>query len=317
MGDAARFRVMRQSKTNTLLDQVIRRGGPAIEKLLDRIGDERATGRLEICENQHDNYDTVEVFKEKLVVVSTTGPEGYPGSICNDVRDLIQLKTKSRSRYFLREYRELPVEQQKTNIKYFRKVVDRIIGFANFPNPDDQAMLAATIARSRNTNQLIGTMETILGEGDLMLDILKKLDRHPDYHGLIASQISELMGGGSFSLGENVRDQVDALARILPRRPYGLSSDPQGVIRRYNAYRDLRKKEPDNEALFAHLIGVLIRLDLAENYDQICERLTPLAHRAKGELEDLVDKLDPNDPGKKRIIAAAKEALTVAAFAEA
>ena len=65
----------------------------------------------------------------------------------------------------------------------------------------------------------------------------------------------------------------------MPRRPYGLSSDPQGVIRRYNAYRDLRKKEPDNEALFAHLIGVLIRLDLAENYDQICERLSPTEPR--------------------------------------
>lgn len=183
-------------------------------------------------------------------------------------------------------------------------------------------MLAASIARARKADQLIGMMETILGDPDppaeqnLMLNILKKLDRHPEYHRLIANQIGELLGGGPFSVGENVRDQVDSLARMLPARPYGLSSDPQGVIRRYNAYIDLRKRNPDSEDLFAHLIGTLIRLNLAENYEQICERVTPLAHRAKTDLEDLVANLNPHDPGKKRIIMAAKEALTVAAFSE-
>ena len=64
------------------------------------------------------------------------------------------------------------------------------------------------------------------------------------------------------------------------------------------------------------MIGILIRLNLADNYGQICEQITPLAHRAKSELEDLVDQLNPNDPGKKTIILAAREALTVAAFME-
>jgi len=57
-------------------------------------------------------------------------------------------------------------------------------------------------------------------------------------------------------------------------------------------------------------------LNNGENYEQICERITPLAHRATAELEDLVDKLNPNDPGKKAIFAAAREALTIAAFTQ-
>lgn len=322
LGDAARFRVLRQTKTDDLLDQIILKGGPAILRLIDRFGEELASGQLEICESHHDNYDVINEFKEKLIENSTTGIEGIPGSIANDVRDLIRMRTKAHSRQYLADFRELPIEQKHANIKYFRKVVDRIIGFANFSTAEDQAMLAANVARARHPDQLIGMMETVLGDPDppaeqnLMLNILKKLDRHPDYHGLIASQVGELMGGGSFSLGENVRDQVDSLATLLPARPYGLSSDPQGVIRRHNAYRNLRRQNPDDEALFSHLIGVLVRLDRAENYEQICERITPIAHRAKEELEDLVDKLNPNDPGKKRIIAAAKEMLTVAAFVE-
>jgi hypothetical protein len=322
MADAARFRVLRQTKTNDLMDQVVQRGGPAIERLIDRAGEELASGKLEICGNHNDNYDVIDTFKQKLLEASTTGVEGSPGSICNDVRDLIRMKTKSHSRTFLQDYRELPVRQQQVNIQYFRKVVDRITGFANFSTAEDQAMLAANIARAKKADQLIGMMETILGEPDppaeqnLMLNILKKLDRHPEYHRLIANQIGELMGGEPFSVGENIRDQVDSLARMLPARPYGLSSDPQGVIRRYNAYKDLRKRDPDNEDLFAHLVGTLIRLNLAENYEQICERVTPLAHRARPDLEDLVANLNPHDPGKKRIIMAAKKALTVAAFSE-
>lgn len=170
--------------------------------------------------------------------MSTTGSEGSPGSICNDVRNLIQLKTKSRSRSFLQEYGELPPRTTDGGHQILPEGVDRIIGFANFSTAEDMAVLAANVARARRPEQLIGMMGTILGDPDppaeqnLMLEILRKLDRHPDYHGLIASQISEMMGGGSFSIGENVRDQVDALSRLLPSRPYGLSSDPQGVIRR-------------------------------------------------------------------------------------
>ena len=79
----------------------------------------------------------------------------------------------------------------------------------------------------------------------------------------------------------------------------------------------MRKRDPDNQQLFEHLIGCLVRLDRAENYGQICDRIGPIARRAKDELEDLVNNLNPNDEGKKRIIAAAREMLTVVACEEA
>lgn len=48
MGDAARFRVLRQTKTDTLLHKVIRKGGPTIDRFVDRVADELASGQLEI-----------------------------------------------------------------------------------------------------------------------------------------------------------------------------------------------------------------------------------------------------------------------------
>ena len=97
MADAARFRHLRQTRTNALIDQLLAKGGPGIQAFADAAGNERATGDLTICANHHDNYDTVIVFKEKLQALSNTGPEGIPREHLQRLSELSTKKNRSQN----------------------------------------------------------------------------------------------------------------------------------------------------------------------------------------------------------------------------
>ena len=320
MADAARFRHLRQTRTNALIDQLLAKGGPGIQAFADAAGNERATGDLTICANHHDNYDTVIVFKEKLQALSNTGPEGSPGSICNDFRNYLQRRTVRKTREHHDRFMELPAKQQREHLKFFRRMVSRAVGWANFTNPDDQAMLAANVARARDVATLSQFMQSLLMKDDAeverqqMLNVLRKLERHAGYHAIITDQIAELMGVGSFSLGENIRDQVKSLYEMVPEKPYLLSSDPQGIVRRKLEFEDLSRRDPDNAHLFNLLVGMLIRLDKAENFDRITACIAGLGDRATPELQGVIDALNPNDTKRVDILCAARDLLTVTAL---
>ena len=120
----------------------------------------------------------------------------------------------------------------------------------------------------------------------------------------------QLMGVGNFSLGENVRDQARRLYEFVPEKPYDLSSDPQGVLRRKLEYDRLSVKDPDNPQVFDLLTGMLIRLDQAKNYEDITAAIATLGTRATPELEAIIGSFNPSDPAKSRIIAATRDILT-------
>ncbi len=306
--DAARFRVLRQTRSNELLDGLLKMGGPGVLALARELGEERASGVLEIAEYQNDNYDVATVFKGKLEAMSSSGQEGIPGSICNDYRDLLQLKTKDGARAHLKRFAEVPAPEQLDSLPAFRKVVEKIVGFLNFKNPDDMAQAMATVYKSKKPGELIAFASHAVGKAEpekerqLMLSILKKLNKHPEYHTVILAQAREMTESNSVSFGENVRGNVVGIFDLIPDRPYTKSSDPQGVSARFSRYEQMKKKDPDNEALIPLLAGILIRLDKTENFEEYLEAAASLGTRIRPELVFAVEKLNPNDPDKKLIV---------------
>jgi len=315
MKDVARFRVLRQTHTNILMDGLADLGGPGIFALAEAIGEERATGRLAIAQDQGDSYDAVTVFKERLLALSSSPQEGAFGSICNDFRDLLQLKTKDGARAHLERYEALPALEQREGLSAFKRVVGKVVGFLNFPDPDEQAMANATVERSRKPAELIAFARYAVRDPEpekargLMLNILKKLNKHPDYHTTILAQAQQIEEGTSVAFGEDVRGGVAGVFDLIPRRPYAHSSDPQGLRARLTQYEQLRLKDPDSEGLVPLLGGILIRLDRADNYGRLVAAARSLGPRIRPELESAVKTLNPKDEDRKRIVASARALL--------
>ena len=61
----------------------------------------------------------------------------------------------------------------------------------------------------------------------LIGQLLEKLDRHPRYREVYVPQYEQLTGGEQLVLGEDIRPQIEALAKLIPDKPLRLSSGPQ------------------------------------------------------------------------------------------
>jgi hypothetical protein len=125
--DAARFKVLRQTKTNLLLGQLVQFGRQGIEGVVEIAAEENATGKRYLTENQGDGYDTITAFKEELSAHSTTGPEGVVGSICHDFRDLMNYEIKRQVLALFHRFQKLPVKEQKANKPYLQSLLLKLI----------------------------------------------------------------------------------------------------------------------------------------------------------------------------------------------
>jgi hypothetical protein len=336
--DAARFKVLRQTKTNLLLEQLVHFGRPGIEGLVEIAAEENATGIRHLTEDQGDNYDTITEFKGRLEHYSTTGPEGTVGSICNVFRDLLYYEIKQRVLALFGRFRKLPLKEQKANRPYLQSLLLKLIplkepkkqkehlkesvfvGGGNATSEREgelQAMLVATVYQATTLKTLMDIAKLLVGPPDpekkneLIKMILQNLDKHPDYHTRIRDQLRNFTGDQSLSLGDSICDQVDALYKSIPNHSYRLSSDPSYLRASLRDYEMLRKKNPNNRQMFTHLAGVFIRLDKTNNYSDYIEKVRYIGAEAKPELQYIIDHADTYDFTRQTILNRARELLDV------
>ena len=313
--DAARFRTLRQTKTDNLFDQLLERGADGITGFLKIAAGENASGHHVVTADYHDGYDAVAEFKAKLLAFSNTLPEGGLGSICNDFRDLLSYRTFREADALFQKFTALPIKEQSANKFYIRKLIDRILGSVNLPDPMAQAQLATSVAKTKSLQTLLSTAQSLLKAEDpelerrQLLSILRKMDRHPAYHTLLLTQARRLSGDSTLSFGKDIREVVDALYRLIPDQPYRLSSDPNRLRTCLDNYQRMRRATPNNERMFSLLAGVLIRLDRADNYGDLVEHVRHIGPPAKPGLEDAVGKINRNDPARQAILQHAQALL--------
>lgn len=336
--DAARFKVLRQTKTNVLLDQLVHFGRPGIVGIVDVAAEENATGKRYLTENQGDAYDTITEFKGRLVQYSTTGPEGVVGSICHDFRDLLNYEIKRRVLALFERFQKLPAKEQRANKPYLQELLLKLIplkdpkkqkedlkdsvfvGGGNATSGAEaemQALLTATVYQAKTLKTLMDIAKMLIGPPDVdkknkwIRDILHKLDRHPQYHTRIRDQLRNFTGDQGLSLGDSIQDQVDTLYNSIPKHPYRLSSDPSYLRAKLRDYELLRKKNPNSRQMFTHLAGIFIRLDKTKNYNDYAEKVRMIGIEAKPELEYILDHEDLYDHTRQKIVDKVHELLKV------
>jgi hypothetical protein len=332
--DAARFKILRQTKTNRLLDQLVLFGRPGIEGLVDIAAEESATGMRYLTENQGDGYDTMTAFKACLSTYSTSGPEGVVGSICHDFRDLLNYEIKRQVLALFHRFQKLPAKEQKANKPYLQSLLLKLIplkdpkkqaehlkdsvfvGGGNATSQREaelQAMLTATVFQAKTIKTLLDFAQLLVGPPDpekksqLVRKILQKLDRHPDFHTRIRDQLSHFTGDRDLSLGESIVDQVEALYKSIPAHPYRLSSDPSYLRASLRDYEMLRRKNPNSRQMFTHLAGVLIRLDKTDNYGDFVQKVRMIGNDAEPELRYIIDHADTYDETRQTILDTARD----------
>lgn len=336
--DAARFKILRQTKTNTLLNQLILFGRPGFEGIIDVAAEENATGIRHLTDNQGDGYDTITEFKIRLSNYSTTGPEGVVGSICHDFRDLLNYQIKRQMLAQFHKFQTLPLPVQKENKGYLKNLLLKMIplkepkkqaehrkqnaimgtagsGAASERETELQAMLTTTVYQARTLKKLIEIAEQLIGPEDPETKhkrtkaILQKLDKHPRYHTLIRDQLRNVTGNQKLSLGDSIQEQVDTLFRSIPKHPYRLSSDPSYLRACLKEYDLLRKQNPNSRKVFTHLAGIFIRLDKTNNYNDHIDKIRLIGPEAKPALEYIIDHADTYDFTRQPMLQTARELL--------
>ena len=312
--DAADFRLFRQSKTAPLLDQLLEEGEPGISSFIDAVAEENAGGHHYITLDLHDDYDTVDVFKSKLQTLSST-PEDTPESICTDFRDLLKYRTLRKLHTLVEKFTALPGGQQRSDLSYLKHLLSRIVRYANPDYPEIRAELETAVARAKRIRTLLDMADQHLGsetpllEQDTLINLLKKLDRHPDYHTTILDQVRRLVGNARLLFGTSRRHQLDTLHRLIPDRSYRLSSDPQGLRTCLHRFETQRRVDPDSQELFTHLAGIFIRLDRAEDYPGYVEKIRTIGPEARPALQAVLDRTGRNNPSRKTIRQTAESLL--------
>ncbi len=305
--DIADFRFFRQYKTAPLLDRLIEEGQHGISGFIDTVADENAGGHHFVTLDLHDGYDTVEVFKGKLQALSSPSPEETSGSISDDFRDLLKYRTLRKLDVLFQKFTALPSGQQSAEISYLKHLVSRIVRFAHPDDPEMRTRLETEVAGAKRIRKLLDLAEQYLGsdapqqEEDLLIRILRKLDRHPDYHATILDQVRRLTDKDRLRFESSSRHQIDALHGLVPDRPYRLSSDPQGVRTCLHRLETLRKTDPDNRGLLTHLAGIFVRLDQAEDYSHYVGKISEMGPEAQPALQAVLDKTGRNNASRKMI----------------
>ena len=307
INDAARFRILRQTKTLPLLDKLLEHGYHGVEEFAKFLAADRVSDQAFLTLDQHDNINVIDLFAGKLQEYSTSPID----SIAKDFHDLLRANMKHVLHAEFKRFTELPSKIQLKSKGYLKKFLVKTTSCLGILNVD----LLTQIRESNRLPQLLQIGQFLVGEEpdpidpQLIKNILKKLDRHPLYHYLLRDQMRELTGDQTLSFGQDIRGQIDVFCKSIPNQPYRLSSDPNHLRICLNKCELLRKNDPNNPLIFACLAGIFIRLDKASNYGEYVEILRVLGKEAKPELEDIVKNTNSNDPIRQTILQTARNLL--------
>ena len=274
LGDVSRFAVARESKTEDLVEQLLVAGLPGIVAFFDAVAEEHAMGKAYITDVV-DGFDAVEAFKRKIQSLSTSGPEGVPNSVSNDVRDYLALRLLHQIGEEFEVFMTLPKRERIEGRYFLRALTLKALALAR---PDlDEATREEMVAPptqdfgpSHHVLKLADVANGVLGrfpadrETDLLFDILRKMDLHPGYRDVLLRQARELGADDGIDWEDNQRGHANDLYGMVPDQAHTLSSDPAGVRARLNRYEYMRRHSPDSEELLRYLVGLLIQLDRFE-----------------------------------------------------
>ena len=319
--DVSRFNVARESRTEELAEQLLAAGLPGIVAFYDAVAEEHAMGKAYITEVAGD-FDAVEVFKGKIQELSTSGPQGVPNSVSNDIRDYLGVRLLRQIGAEFEGFMDLP-KRERIEGRYFLRAL--ILKALHLARPDlDEATReemveppAHDIGPSHHVRKLADVAEGVLQrlppdrEPDLLFDILRKMDLHTHYHDVLLPQARELRQDEELDWGDNQRALLSDLRGLVPENPHSMSSDPAGVRARLNRFDYLQRHSPDSAELLGHLTGVLIRLDRLEEYEEVVERVIGVGDAAVPALVEIVAQIDSSEQHRKRIRDGAARALQV------
>lgn len=309
LGDAARFRLGRQVKTEPLLDRLIDLGAPGICALAEACAAERAAQRRVITDDYHDGYDSLARFRQKLQEASSDLPPQL--GVGHTFDDLCNLLLVAHVQDEMQRFRALPEVDQGEWRLFLRDLVYRLIGiFRPYVDEAEKERMLVTPAYYTPGQQVDAwyrLARSLLPAADLdrrnrlLVAILRQLRRHPEYHGLFLAQARQLAGTPEVDFGTDRRQQVARLAELIPEQAYRTSSDPQALYRRLEAFRRLRRDEPDSQDLLPLAAGILVRLDGAPNYAQLIDVVRRLGDAAQPPLEEIVEAIGAGDERRATI----------------
>jgi len=320
LGDVARFKVGRQIKTDQLLDLLLPFGAPGIRRFVDAVASERAMDQPLLTENQYDSYDVIAAFKRKLQSQSSSPIEGIPGSICNDFNDLLSERTLHHVREAFGRLMRLPKADQEDAARYLQTLVYRLLGLCRpeLTEPERQSMvyLPSHFTPPQQVKALTEAARPLLETGtasredEFIAAILEKLNRHDLYHTVFCEQAAKLLGRPVGPADGDQRASLAELFGLIPDKPYRLSSDPHAVRSRLDQFERLRRDKPDDDGLFVLIVGILVRLDLADNYRYLLDRIPAVPSEiSEPALSEVTDSIGGHDHRRARIRQAAERLL--------
>ena len=317
LGDLARFRVGRQVKTEPLLDQLIDRGAPGILAFGRLVAAERALGDKVVTEYYFDGYDPVLRFREKLQAFSSDLPVDL--GVGKTFDELVIPLALELAREQLERFRELTDLEGGDWLMFLRNFVFQLVGACRPYMSDAEKELMLTVPSyytpSQQADALIAVAEGLMPDGveesesATLVRILQDLRRHPQYHELLLEQARELSAAANLSFGEDVRGQVRQLTELIPEPAYRFTSEPQSVRRRFDDLQRLRQDDPDSQEQFLMLADIFVRLDQAENYEELIQHVRQFGADVRPVLEEIVETIGDRDQRRATIRQAARDLL--------
>jgi len=275
--DVARFGVSAQIKSDKLLDMLIDMGEPGIRGYV-------SLGWTEGRYYGGGYYPTVE-FKKRLQRLSGSPPEGVSGSIVQDFNYLLDPKD-------MREVHGYYLAMQEGEAVPFRRarhLLLRVMTIAVSSEADRFQLgfeIEGMLHYAQDDGPLLKGLADIFYDLYLKVDrrnpdweryfmgrILVKMDKHPRYSEEILEQYYRVTGGEEVRGPEDRRELIERLRGFIPENPLRQSFDPQRLRARLQIFENQWADNPNSEGLLRLLVGVLIRLDRCEDYEEIVGEL--------------------------------------------
>ena len=315
--DVARFGVASQSRSEELIDRLVKAGLPGIVAFYDAVAEEHALGKAYITAAE---VDLVDEFRERIQQLSATGPPGVPNSVSNDVRDYLGARLLRQLGAEYEGFMALPKRERLEGRYFLRALILKALELAR-PDLDEatrEEMVEPPprdVGPTHHVRKLADVAESVLRrlppdrESELLFDILRKMGLHPHYHDVLLPQARELSQDEELDWGDNQRALISDLRGKVPESAHAVSSDPAGVRARLNRFDYMQRHSPDDVELVTLLAGVLIRLDRHDDYESFVEQVIAAGEAVIPELREIVEQIDDVETYRLRIRDGAERAL--------